>query len=577
MHKNSTPFKHILTILLFLAVSFFSTAQPPTISYQSVITGLTAPVDIVNAGDGSNRLFIVEQGGTIRVWNGTTLSLFANFGPTGANIINTTGSERGLLSMVFHPDFDGVANRYFFIYFTNTAGNIEVRRYQTTMGNSNTADLTTSTPIITIPHPTNSNHNGGKLNFGSDGYLYFATGDGGGGNDVPNNAQTGTVLLGKMLRLNIDTTTVAYGNYGVPTTPTPNPYVGDPNIDDRIWNLGLRNPFRWSFDRLTGDMWIGDVGQNTSEEIDFRPAGSTGHNNFGWRCYEGYASTPGVTDCTPADYVPPVYDYENPDSGQAVVGGYVYRGSEFPNFNGYYIATDVYSNNVWLLWPNGSGGFDSSVQASMPVSAVVGFGEGEDGTLYAISQGTGTAYKVVAIGGTVPSKLAGFSATAANGYNRIKWTTLTEVNTQRFYIEYGNDGRTFTRVGSLNAHGTINGSDYSFDHFIRSKQDMYYRLAAEDNGGPVQYSKTVRLPGNNESGIRLYPTVITNRQFTLETLYEPLQRMQIIKANGTIIFKQELNGFTGSKQVFLPAFAKGVYIIEITGNNLTHREKIIIQ
>ena len=238
---------------LFLASTVFS--QPPAINYQSVITGLSAPIDIVNAHDGSNRLFIVQQGGVIKVWNGTALSNFIDL-----SSVISTGGERGLLSMAFHPNFNGTSNRYFFVYYTNTNGDIEVSRYQTTLGNSNTGDASTGTVIITIPHPTNSNHNGGKLNFGSDGYLYFATGDGGGANDVPNNAQNGNVLLGKMLRIDIDNTDPPdHPNYAIPPA---NPYIGVSGFLPEIYNLGLRNPFRWSFDRTTGDMWIGDVGQS---------------------------------------------------------------------------------------------------------------------------------------------------------------------------------------------------------------------------------------------------------------------------------------------------------------------------
>ncbi|RYZ20953.1 MAG: hypothetical protein EOP49_47300 [Sphingobacteriales bacterium] len=138
------------------------------------------------------------------------------------------------------------------------------------------------------------------------------------------------LLLGKMLRLNIDQTSTAYGNYAVPSD---NPYINDPDIDDRIYALGLRNPFRWSFDRLNNDIWIGDVGQNKVEEINYRAAGSTAMVNYGWRCFEGFPSTPGVPDCSPVNYVPPVYEYPNPDPGSsAVTGGYVYRGTEFPNF-----------------------------------------------------------------------------------------------------------------------------------------------------------------------------------------------------------------------------------------------------
>src|SRR5690606_14639701 len=235
------------------------------------------------------------------------------------------------------------------------SGNIALRRYETVLGNPDLADVTSDQLILTIPHPTNSNHNGGKLNFGSDGYLYFGTGDGGGGGDIPNNAQTGNVLLGKMLRIDIDNPSVPYGLYSVPSD---NPYLLDAGIDDRIYALGLRNPFRWSFDRANGNIWIGDVGQGAREEINFRSAtDAAAGTNYGWRCYEGTLPY-NTTGCLPqSSYTSPVFDYPNAGSGAAVTGGYVYRGSEYPNFYGYYIAADVYSGNLYLIWPNGNGGW----------------------------------------------------------------------------------------------------------------------------------------------------------------------------------------------------------------------------
>lgn len=570
--------KRVTYIIACCIIPQLISAQPPTISYQSVITGLSGPVDVVNAGDGTNRLFVVEQAGNIKVWNGTTLSLFANLGATGANII-TSGGERGLLSMVFHPDYDGVINRYFYVYYTDLAGDIAIRRYQTTIGDINTADVSASTLIITIPHPTNSNHNGGKLNFGPDGYLYFATGDGGGGNDVPNNAQTGTVLLGKMLRIDVDNTSITYGNYALPVAPDENPYVSDPNIDDRIWALGLRNPFRWSFDRLTNDMWIGDVGQGAQEEINFRAAGSTGQVNYGWRCFEGYPSTPGVADCNPVDYVPPVYDYPNPSSGSsAVTGGYVYRGNEYPNFRGYYIASDVYSGEVFLLWPNGSGGFDSSVQSGLGVSFIVAFGEAEDGTLYAVSQGTNRVYKVVATGGTVlPAKLGAFLVTPRNGFNAVNWQTLSEINTARFHIEYGNDGRNFSRVGTVNASRITQGSNYRFNHDIVSSQDMYYRLAIEEDNGAIQYSEILRIGGTRANGIRVYPNPVANGILNLEVSREPVNEIKVYHSNGSVLYKKSFDHFTGNSKIYLPNLPAGVYLVEVTGDKVSHKEKIIVQ
>ncbi len=572
---RSYTFLRILSMsLISLVLHKDLLAQPPAISYAVEFGGLSGPVDITNAGDGSNRLFIVQQAGTIVVRNGATVTQFANFGTTGANIV-TSGGEQGLLSMAFHPAYDGITNRFFFIYYNDLNGDIAVSRCQTTAGNINTADINTLTPIITIPHPTQSNHNGGKLNFGPDGYLYFATGDGGGGNDVPNNAQTGTVLLGKMLRIDIDQTSVTYGNYAVPPD---NPYVGNPSIDERIWALGLRNPFRWSFDRATGDMWIGDVGQGAQEEINFRPAVSTGNVNYGWRCFEGYPSTPGVPDCTPVNYVPPVYDYPNPGSGpSSVVGGFVYRGSEYSTLPGYYISTDVYSGDIFILWPNGTGGFDSAVQSSA-ISFIVGFGEGEDGTLYAVSQGTNTLYKVVGTGGTVlPVRLSVFSGMRNSGFNQLQWKTNSEINTTRFNVEYSLDASTYSFAGSVPASGISNGGNYSFRHMIDNQQDILYRLAIEDNNGSVKYSNIIRIAGSKQLKVIVYPTVLTSPVLNLDMNGLAIKNIQVVNSTGMQVFKKDISSASGKVIVPLPTLAKGIYLVKLRGEALEQTERIIIQ
>ncbi|MFL5810245.1 MAG: PQQ-dependent sugar dehydrogenase, partial [Flavisolibacter sp.] len=349
----SRKFYAASAVMAVFVFSYNINAQAPTITYESpaFISGLTAPVDLVNAGDGSNRLFIVQQNGLIRVRQGTspfTISNFLDLGSSGLDLISyIAGGERGLLSMVFHPDYNGTTNRYFFVYYTEkTTGRIVVRRFETSAGDQNIVDVSSSFLIMAVDHPGQSNHNGGKLNFGPDGYLYFALGDGGSGNDPPNNAQNGNMLLGKMIRIDVTSTPTSqtFGNYVIPPS---NPYVSDPTVLDEIWALGLRNPFRWSFDRANGDMWIGDVGQSAREEIDYRPAGSTGHVNYGWSCYEGSISNPStsVVGCTAADKVFPIFDYVNPTIGQAVIGGYVYRGPDNPTLTGRYIATDAYKGN----------------------------------------------------------------------------------------------------------------------------------------------------------------------------------------------------------------------------------------
>jgi len=570
------PFYRVLPgILLFLSfsVNFKVFSQPPTIGFESVITGLTAPIDIVNAGDGSNRLFIVQQGGIIKVWNGTSVSDFMN-----VSSIISVGGERGLLSMAFHPGFNGETNRFFYLYYTNLNGDIEISRYQTTIGNFNIGDAATKTTIITIPHPGQSNHNGGKIIFGTDGYLYFGTGDGGGGNDIPNNAQNGNVLLGKMIRIDVNTlTTQPFGQY---TIPADNPYVNDIGVLDEIWALGLRNPFRWSFDRANGNMWIGDVGQGAKEEINYRPAGSTAHVNYGWRCYEGTIPTPGVTPCTPTDNVFPVFDYDNPNGGSAppsaVTGGFVYRGNEFANLRGYYVATDFYSGTLYFLWPNGAGGFNSSTQTTGIQAFISSFGEAEDATLYAASQSTNTVYKLLATGGTpLPVRLKNYNVQHFISYNELKWSTAFEQGTSKFNIEYSTDGNHFIRAGHVPASRNMDGSEYTYRHYHSTTGDIYYRLAMEEDNGRLNYSSILRVASGNQRTIKIYPSIIADRILNI-TSSVPAKKLQLINSNGAVVFEKNLNGITGATIINLPVLPKGLYFVSINSEGHVSRHKIIV-
>jgi glucose/arabinose dehydrogenase len=367
------PISFIPAICLALS-AFFSNAQP-VVSFTSVITGLSAPIDLVHAGDGTNRIFIAQQGGLIRVYDQAFASLGNFLTVTGIS----TGGERGLLSLVFHPDYE--TNGFFFVFYTNTAGDLEIARYKVS-ANPNIADPT-KTVVLTIPHPGQSNHNGGKLIFGTDGYLYLSTGDGGGGGDVPNNAQNQSVLLGKLLRIAVNTsTTPPYY-----TVPAGNPFGNE------IWALGLRNPFRWSFDGQTQDIWIGDVGQDNSEEIDFVPASAGGGVNYGWRCYEG--NTPyNTSGCGPiSNYTFPVHTYPTQNPSSAVTGGRVYRGTVYPAMQGYYIASDFYSGNIYKIISSGVGGWTISTQSAVR-TGISCFGEIESGELYATVLTNGNVYRV---------------------------------------------------------------------------------------------------------------------------------------------------------------------------------------
>jgi len=355
----------------------------PVLSLTPVIAGLSSPMELVHAGDGSNRIFIVQKGGSILVYN----KAFA-FLDTFLNITTglTSDGERGLLSLAFHPNY--ASNGLFFIYYTNASGDLELARYQVS-ANINRADIATRVIVTTISHPVNGNHNGGELHFGNDGYLYLSIGDGGGAGDVPNNAQNINVLLGKILRFNVTTT----GSPPYFTIPPTNPYGNE------VFAFGLRNPSRWSFDRLTQDMWIGDVGQGAWEEINYRPADSTNGVNYGWRCFEGNASYNTTIGCNGSNtnYTFPVYTYPNP-SPAAVTGGAVYRGLTNIALKGYYIAADFYSGIFYIIKNDSVNKSWVTTTQSLSPNGMSNFGESEDGELYAVSLFSNAVYRIESSG-----------------------------------------------------------------------------------------------------------------------------------------------------------------------------------
>ena len=377
MHRKFACF--VVICLVTVAIKDVHGGVPvPGTRLQTRYSGLSAPIYLTHAGDGSKRVFIVERGGVIKVVQPglNTPTQFLNI-----TSLTTTDGERGLLSMAFHPQYE--TNRRFFVYFTRAAdGAIQISEFETSPGNPNIA-MTTEKPIITIPHPTNSNHNGGTLNFGADGYLYIATGDGGSANDPPNNAQNINSLLGKMLRLDVNTPT----GYLIPPT---NPFAGATPGADEIYALGLRNPFRWSVDRGgTHQIWLADVGQNAWEEVDIITSGG----NYGWRIFEGNACTGlGPDPCNAANYVAPILVYSSQNTTQrcSITGGYVYRGGQRALPDGSYIYGDYCTGEI-LLWYN-------NLQIPLhdiPDFNLVSFGEDEDGELYVIHAVAGIIQKIV--------------------------------------------------------------------------------------------------------------------------------------------------------------------------------------
>ncbi len=365
--------KNIL-LLGMTMLSFFGYSQ--IISLTQFASGFTDPVEITHAGD--SRLFVVQQGGLIKIVNanGTTNATpFLNL-----SSIISTGGERGLLGLAFHPNY--ATNGFFFVNYTNTAGNTVIARYSVS-ANPNVAS-TTGTILMTITQPF-SNHNGGSIKFGPDGYLYIGMGDGGSGGDPGNRSQNISDNLGKMLRIDVNSSVAPFY-----TNPTTNPYVGIAG-NDEIWAIGLRNPWKFSFNRLNGDLWIADVGQNAIEEIDkiSSPLPNTGIN-FGWRCYEGN-STYNTTGCAAASTMTfPFTQYARSGGACSVTGGYVYTGTLYPNFQNKYFFTDYCDDKIRMV--NSAGTITTT--SSFSGNSFATFGEDVAGELYVAGISSGIIFKI---------------------------------------------------------------------------------------------------------------------------------------------------------------------------------------
>ena len=364
----------LLTAVLLYSATFFS----QTIALQQFATGFSSPVAIVNAGD--TRLFVVERGGSIRVLNANG-SVNATTFLTLTNATIVSGGEQGLLGLAFHPNF--ATNRFFYVNYTRAGdGATIIAKYTANAANTNVADATSAQILLTIAQPF-TNHNGGSLAFGPDGFLYIGMGDGGSGGDPNGNSQNLNSLLGKMLRIDVNATT----GY---TIPPNNPYAGAVAGADEIWAVGLRNPWKFSFDRNTGDLWMADVGQDVSEEINKAGATQAGLN-YGWRCYEGN-SVFNTNGCGAiSNYKFPIATYSLAGNFCSSTGGYSYTGLAFPSFQNKYFFADFCTNQIgWI--PTSGGSITWSGAFSGNIST---FGEDVSGEIYVAGISNGIIYKMV--------------------------------------------------------------------------------------------------------------------------------------------------------------------------------------
>ncbi|MEM7350393.1 MAG: PQQ-dependent sugar dehydrogenase [Acidobacteriota bacterium] len=366
-----------LPALCLCAVSFFAglppaaDAQPPAdLQLTSLGISVSTPLAVRNAGDGSNRLFVVEREGTILIYEPGTGLLGTPFLDIVADV--DTFFEGGLLGLAFHPNF--TLNRHFYVSYTRTGtgGNdleTVIERFTVPLATPNVADVGSRVEIFTLGQPA-GNHNGGDIHFGPDGFLYIGLGDGGASSGTSQNTSN---LLGKMLRIDPCDTSTCTPPY---TIPPSNPFIGSPELDE-IWGIGFRNPYRWSFDRQTGDLLIADVGAGSREEVSFEAAASAGGLNYGWNCREGNIAGPG--GCT-GTFVEPILVYPHTQGNCSITGGFRYRGC-IQGLRGTYVFSDFCTAKVYFGTEDTPGNWSFSEWDDLGGS-VFGFGEDEDGELY---------------------------------------------------------------------------------------------------------------------------------------------------------------------------------------------------
>lgn len=528
----------------------------PVLQFSPVVSGLSSPVDIVPSPIGTSTLYIVQRGAT----NGTaSIRTVQDNALQASPFLSISGisccGERGLLSMVFHPEFR--TNRTLFILYTaGTSGALTIERWQTTgIVEPLAADPATRQIILSIPHPR-TNHNGGKLLYGSDGYLYVGTGDGGGSNDPDANAQNPQSLLGKMLRIDPIVTATTAPFY---TIPADNPYAAaNDGVLDEIYAMGLRNPWRWSFDAATGDAWIADVGQSAREELNHVTPAQLKGANFGWRCFEATLAntSSGIQPCTLYNNQPhrlPVYAYDrsNDNGGRSVTGGHVYRGTAYPQLQGYYIMADYVNPAAWLIKTDGS--YEAVRQGTGIPANISSFGVSAQQALYAVSLSAGILYEVQAES-ALPLRIVSFTGKVVPQGHSILWQVAPPPAGTTFRVERANALGHFEQAAPPVAAR-------------QGEQQYELTLSVPKAAGVHVYRLHIRLPDGEE---------IFSRQIALGTgeqpriwmreqdlmVYNPgqIQAIRVADLQGRVLWHQSTNLQSGTLRLPLPA-AKGCLLI----------------
>ncbi len=561
-----------LPTLAFLLLSAIGIAQP-TLNFTPLsLSGptLVQPLFMSGCGDGSGRLFVVEKRGTIRIIQNNVVS--TDFFLDIQDLVMNSG-ERGLLGLAFHPQYP--TTPYIYVNYV-IDGTITNRISRFTLNPNNSNDIQENTEFILLEQAgVQTNHKAGGIAFGPDGYLYIGMGDGGGGGDPSNSGQNLETLLAKMLRIDVNAPQGSL-NY---TIPPDNPFVGEPGRDE-IWAYGLRNPWRISFDRETGDFWIADVGQNLWEEVDMVLAGTPGGMNFGWDCREGnHDYEPG--NCgSGTEFTWPIFEYPhscNPcpnGYGASISGGYVYRGSEHPVLEGFYVCADYVSNYLWMIKVTSFDPLELDVyvqDGNGLAYGLVTFGEDDDGELYA-SNLDGVIYSVSA-SGFLPVQWGSADAHIIQGGNQIDWTIHQTLGIEYFEVQRslysGFDN--FTVVTQVEPVEDQISYKY-IDPFIHTRT-VYYRIAAHMSDGSIEYSPFMRILPDTGSK----PSLVFDQNHNLWRINIPNEWQ-----NGEVILydlqgKEVYTRKIGSQDQLelTPPITPGSYFVKVSGEMGTWSERLV--
>jgi len=462
----------LLSFILFLSCSEKSL---PQYTLQEAFPNLTfsGPFDLQNAGDGTDRIFVVEQSGKIYVFeNNTGVTVKKKFLDITDSV--SSGGEMGLLGLAFHPNYEN--NEYFYLNYTKSSPyrRTLIVRFQVSNANPDSADRSSSKILMEIAQPF-SNHNGGQLAFGPDGYLYIALGDGGSGGDPQGNAQNKSSLLGKLLRIDVDQTQGSI-NYAIPLN---NPFKNNTQgFKEEIYAYGLRNPWRFSFDSPTGRLWCADVGQNAWEEIDLIVKGG----NYGWRCYEGNHNYD-LSGCTDTNYIFPVWEYSHSD-GVSITGGYVYRGPNLPDLYGKYIYGDFGTRKIWALTYDGINPPTNKLLLTSSVS-IASFGVDINNELYVVGY-NGIIYRFIPTASIIAPTNLRYTVNSPNSIT-LNWNDNSN-NENGFRIERKVGSENFVLLESVDEN-IITFTDNS----VVDTQMYSYRVYAYNSTASSGFSNTTSV------------------------------------------------------------------------------------